>query len=149
PKPAQSGGELDLVIGPSPRLMSSLYGYPIERFIASNNLTDPDTYSNEPVPEGDCVRYACDFSYVSHGAGTPEQLINEIATGTPPTFRRMLCRFAELARERLASCGFVNPFELLELMLGAEEEAGHTPLTPEVRYSRVYPQLARIYDRLF
>src|SRR4029434_1442024 len=41
------------------------------------------------------------------------------------------------------------PFELLELMLGAEEETGHPPLTPEVRYSRVYPQLARIYDRLF
>ncbi len=148
-KAGQSVRDLDLVIGHSPQVMSSLYGYPIERFIASNNLTDPDTYSNEPVPACDRAKYACDVSYVGHGAGMPEQLIDEIAAGTPATFRRMLCSFAALARERLASCGFVTPFELLELMLRAERETGHPPLTPEVRYSRVYPQLARIYDRLF
>ena len=145
----QSVGELELVIGHSPQVMSSLYGYPIERFIASNNLTDADVYSSDPVPECDRAQYACDVSYVSHGSGTPEQLINEISAGSTPAFHRMLSRFCALARERLETRGFATPFELLEMMLLAEQQTGHPPLSPQVRYSHVYPQLARIYDRLF
>lgn len=145
----RSVGELDLVVGHSPHVMASLYGYPLDRFLASNNLTDAHTYDDDPLPVSDLERYRCDVSYVSHGAGTPEQLIDEIAAGSIPQFRQYLLQFLELAHSRLDENGWINSQELVELMLQAELQSNHPPLSADMRRTRVYPQLARLYDRLF
>jgi hypothetical protein len=149
PQAGQSVGPLDLVVCHSPHVMASLHGYPLERMIGTNNLTDAATYSNEPLPEGELRPHRCDVSFASHGSGTPEQLAEEIAAGGPATFRAFLEIFLRLVRSRLDRDPWVNSQDLVNLMLQAELESKHPAMTPEVRRTRIYPQLARIHDRVF
>jgi hypothetical protein len=142
-------GELDLVIGHAPQLMSSLYEYPLHRFIGTSNLTDDRTYSDDPIPDEDLAPYRCDVSYVSHGSLAPEELVEEIAEGSVPQLRQLLLRFYEAAKRRLDEHGWINSHHLLGLMLDAEVGSGHPPLTPAIWRTRVYPQIARLYDRMF
>jgi hypothetical protein len=144
----QSIGELDLVIGHSPQFMSQLYDYPIDRFLPSNNLTDAYIYSDATVPKCDADRFRCDVSYVSHASETADELI-ENATGSVAPFREMLARVKTLIVERMNAVGWVNSTELIEIMLRAERECSHPELAPAVRRTRVYPQVARLYDRIF
>ncbi len=141
--------ERDLIIAHAPDVLTGLYGYPRDRMLASSNLTDAHTYSAERLPEAELKSYRCDVSFVSHGASTPEQLCDEIERVTTPAFGRMLRVFLALARERMTSKGCLTAQRLVELMLEAERESGHPPLSPEVRRANVYPQIARIHDRLF
>lgn len=146
---AETVNELDLIISHAPHVMADLYGYPIDRFLASNNLTDPDTYSNAPLPEDELAPHRCDVSFVSHGAGTPEQLIDEISHTAPLAFKRYLQRFLELVQASLKDSGWITSQGLLPLLLQAEAESGHPRLDPHIRRAHVFPQLMRLYDRIF
>lgn len=148
-KAGQSIGPLDLVITHSPHVYASLYGYPLGRCLPSSNLTDPATYSDEPLPEAELAPMRCDVAFAAHGSGTPEELADEITRGAPPAFRAMIETFLKLVRARLERDGWINSPELVMLMLEAESASRHPALSPLVRRSRIYPQLARIYDRVF
>ena len=145
----QSVGELDLVVGHSPQVMSSLYDYPLNRFLPSSNLTDPHTYSCEPVEESETADLRCDVSYVSHGSATPQQLVEELSAGSGPQFGAMMARALEIIQERMQRGGALTNVELLRVMLQAEHESRHPPLSPDVRRSRLLPVIARLYDRVF
>jgi hypothetical protein len=142
-------GELDLVLAHAPDVLAALYGYPKERCIGTSNLTDAGQYANELLPEEELAPYRCDVSFVSHGSESPEELVEQIAHGSAPTMRRLL----ELALRRMRDALNVHPWihahGLVELMLSAEREVGVAGLTPELRRAHLYPQIARIYDRLF
>jgi hypothetical protein len=142
-------GELDLVVAHAPHVLASLYGYPAERVLASSNLTDPHVYSDQSLPENELAPNRCDLSFVSHGAATPEMLVNELGAATTPAFHRLLERFLQIAREQLQESECVNAAGLVELMLRAERQAGGPPLPSHVRRAHVYPQIAKIHDRLF
>lgn len=144
-----SVGDLDLVVAHAPDVLCGLYGYRRDRMLPSSNLTDPQTYSAEPLPESELEPHRCDLSFVSHGAETPDELVNEIKQATNETFGRMMALSLALLGARLEREGCLNAQQLLEVMLQAEHESGHPPLTPQIRRSVVYPQIARIHDRLF
>ncbi len=144
-----SVGALDLVVTHAPHVLESLYGYPIARCIGTNNLTDAETYSNVRLPESELEPHRCDVSFVSHGSESPEELLALICAGTPAEFTRLCQAFLGLIRTQLASDGWLNSQHLVERMLEAEATVRLTPLTPEFRRSRIYPQLARIYDRVY
>jgi hypothetical protein len=144
-----SVGELDLVIAHAPHVLASLYGYPADRVLASSNLTDPHVYSDEPLPENELAPHRCDLSFVSHGAATPEMLVDELGAATTPAFHRVLEQFLQIAREQLQKSGCVNAQRLVELMLLAEKQAGGSPLPCHIRRAHVYPQIAKIHDRVF
>jgi hypothetical protein len=145
---AQSVGAYDLVVGHSPYLMSALYGYPLARFIPSNNLTDPNVYSSEPADPQDLETLRCDLSYVSHGSATPEQLIQQIV-GNAVLLQRLFRRYLDLITNALEETGYVPAFEQMKYLLQAEQESGCRPFAPEIRRSQLFPQAARIYDRAF
>jgi hypothetical protein len=126
-----------------------LYGYRPDRLLASSNLTDPEVYRSSPLPEAELRPYRCDLSFVSHGAATPQTLVDDLGKATTPAFHRLLQCFLRLARVELDHNGCLTPMRQLELMLQVERESGHTPLAPQVRWAHVYPQIARIHDRLF
>lgn len=142
-------GELDMVIAHAPDVLAGLYGYPRKRLLASSNLTDAHTYSNERLSEHELQPFRCDLSFVSHGAATPEQLCDEIERATTRAFGRMMRSFLSLASDRMSHGGCLNAQQLVELMLMAEQVSDHPALTPAIRRSHVYPQIARIHDRLF
>jgi hypothetical protein len=147
-KAGESVAFFDMVIGHSPQVMHALYGYPVDRFLPSSNLTDPQTYDASPLPEDQLAPFRCDVSYVSHGSLPPEAIVAQTAGGSP-SLRAYLERFLALARTSLASAGFVTNLGLVELLLQAERESGHPPLTPELRRNLIYPSAASMYDRLF
>lgn len=145
----QSIGEHDLVITHAPDVLAGLYGYRRDRMLASSNLTDASTFSAERLPEADLAPHRCDLSFVSHGAATPEALVEEIALATTPAFGRMLRDVLTRIRGQLQPAGCLNAQQLVELMLEAERSSGHTPLPRDVRRSVVYPHVGRIHDRVY
>ncbi len=144
----RSIGPFDVIVGHSPEVMHSLYGYPADRFVASSNLTDPSTYSASRVPDADLTRFKCDISYVSHGSASPEQLMESIA-GESTLLKRCLTRLLELIREGIHAKGWLTNQDLVALMIQAETESGHPPLTPTLRRNSIYPAAASLYDRVF
>ncbi len=145
----QSVTELDLVIGHSAHVMAALYKYPLARFIESNNLTDADTYNNAPIGLTELEPYLCDVSFVSHGAATAEELVEEISQGGSRELKTLFQCFLSLIRERVERQGWANSYDLVELMLEAERQSKHPELSHDVRRSKLYPQVARIYDRVY
>jgi hypothetical protein len=144
---AESIGEFDLVMGHSPALMTSVYGYPADRFIATSNLTDAYTYSADPVPRGDADRHRCDIAFVSHGSEPVEVLIQQLAGRSQP-MAAWLTRFVELVRRRLAErCGLTF-MDQLELMLQAERDSGHPAVAPARRAAIVLPAAQKLCDRV-
>src|SRR4029453_17207937 len=86
-KAGESIGDLDLVVTHSPHVLATLYGYRENRLLASSNLTDPCTYSAEPLNEDELRPHRCDLSFASHGAATPEALVEELGRGTTPALQ--------------------------------------------------------------
>lgn len=148
PQAGASVTDLDVVVGQSPGLMASAYGYPLSRFVASSNLTDPHTYSNEPLPENELAAYRCDVSYIGHGSATPVELAREIAVEAPRAFGEMLQHFLQIARARLATKGWLTFADRMELALQAERESGHPAMTPAIRRRIVLPAVDRLFDRM-
>jgi hypothetical protein len=140
---------LDLVITHSPHVLTSLYGYPADRMLASSNLTDPHVYDATPLPVEELRPHLCDVSFISHGAATPEMLVDELGNVTTPSFHTLLRCFLSIARDELDRHGCASALRLIELMLEAEKASDHAPLPPDVRRAHVYPQIAKIHDRLF
>jgi hypothetical protein len=140
--------DLDVVIGQSPGLMSSTYGYPQSRFVASSNLTDPHTYSNELLPETELSSFRCDVSYIGHGSATPEELAREIALESPRSFSEMLQRFVQLAKAHLKRQGWLTFAQRMELSLAAERESSQPELSPTLRRRFVLPAVDRLFDRI-
>jgi len=147
-KMGRSVTEFDLVVSPSPLVLRSLYEYPADRMLFSSNLTDCMTYSDDPLDDAELEPYRCDVSYVGHGAGTPESLIEEIASRMGASLGKYLHRFHALAAIELNQRGWLIGTDIVRLMLQAERESGHPALTPQVRRSHIFPQLQRIYDRM-
>jgi hypothetical protein len=145
----RSIGPLDLVLAHSPDVLAALYGYPIDRCIGTNNLTDAGVYSSEPMPEGELAPHRCDVSFVSHGSETPEELISMIAQGNPPIMRIFLESALARIRAALTVRPWIHAHGLVELMLAAESEVRVPGLTPEGRRAHIYPQVVRLYDRVF
>lgn len=139
--------EFDLVLGHSPAVMTSVYGYPADRFIATNNLTSTDIFSADPVPESDKREFLCDLSYIGHGWESPEQLVDE-AAGQNPRFGAYMNDALRLARRRLEHVGHLTTQDLVAIILQAEQQSEHPPLTPELRRSLVVPFVQRIIDRV-
>lgn len=144
-----SVGELDLVLAHAPDVLASLYGYPIERTIGTSNLTDAELYSNEPLPESELAPHRCELSFVGHGSESPEELIEIIASGNDRQVRLILERALDLIRRACAGPYAPTAHRLVEIMLDAEREAGVAGLTPELRRGFLYPQVVRVFDRVF
>ncbi len=107
-------GGVDLVVSHSPHVLASLYGYPIDRVLASSNLTDPHVYSDEALPDDELRPHRCDLSFVSHGAATPEMLVDELGAVTTPAFHDLLRCFLRIVRTELERAGCVNAQRLVE-----------------------------------
>lgn len=148
-KAADSIGPLDLVLAHSPDVLASLYGYPLDRCIGTNNLTDGELYSNEPLPDEELAPHRCDVSFVSHGSETPEELVDIIAANNGPSVRRYLLAVLERIRAELRAAEWMHGHGLVELMLNVERELGLPPLSPEQRRAHIFPQVVRIFDRVF
>lgn len=148
---AQAGrsiGPFDLVAGHSPGVMSALYGYPLERFIGTNNLTDAETYSAEPLPPDNLQPFLSDITYVGHGGKPVAELIDEIG-GASTAIRRVLESFVTRAQGRLQSHGWIAGMEIGSMLLEAEREVGIAEIAPGLRRSHVFPAAMQLYDRLF
>jgi hypothetical protein len=142
-----SVGEFDLVLGHSPSVMTSVYGYPATRFLATHNLTSIETFSCEPVPAEDKAKYVCDLSYVGHGWETPEQLVDEIGRQNS-RFGKYMGAVALLAQQRVKETGFITTQDLVSIVVQAERDSGHSALSPETRRALVVPSAQRIIDRI-
>jgi hypothetical protein len=142
-----SVGEFDLILGHSPAVMSSVYGYPSDRFLATNNLTSTDVFSPELVNAEDLATYKCDIAYVGHGWESPEQLVADISRENH-RFGRYMAEIVSFARRRLDEAGYLTTQDLVSIILSAETSSGHSELTPAVRRSLVVPTAQRLIDRI-
>jgi hypothetical protein len=140
--------DLDVVIGHSPGLMHSAYGYPLDRFIASTNLTDAHTYSAEPLPEHELAEHRCDVSYVGHGSATPLELADEMAADAPKAFAEYLRTFVRMAQQQFQKRGWLTFADRMELALSAERESGFLSMTPDLRRRLIVPAIDRLFDRM-
>lgn len=145
----RSVGEHDLIVAHAPDVLAGLYGYPRERMLTSSNLTDPVVYAAERLPDDELCPHRCELSFVSHGAQTPEALVESLARATSPSIGGMLREFLALVRDRLSSGDCLNAQQLLEAMVACERSSGVAMLTPAVRRATLYPQIAKIHDRVF
>lgn len=148
PQAGRSVGELDLVLGQSRSLMTGQYDYPPDRFLETSNLTDPATYSDEPLDEAELDSHRCDLSYVSHGSATPEDLLGEIVRDERADVVRCLTLLLERMRVALDQRPFVRSLDLATMLLESEEDAGVTGLSPEVRLGVLFQKALALYDRL-
>ncbi len=146
-KMGQSITAMDLVLGHSPDVMASAYGYPLDRFLPTNNLTSTDVFSDVPIDAGQLEKYRCDVSYVAHGWESPEQLVRE-AGAENPSFVRYLDCIRECAVQRLNAKGWLTTQDLVDVVLEGERNSQHRALSPEVRRSVVLPAAQRIIDRV-
>jgi hypothetical protein len=144
-----SVGELHLVIGRDRGILTTLHEYPPDRFIAAGNLTDPQTYSAEPVEDRELAPFRCDVSYVSHASATPEQMIEEIVQESGPALGAYFSRILALLRRRLAAAGFVSLIDTYAFMLRAERESDDVSFTPAERKTGLHPVVLGLFDRLF
>lgn len=144
----QSVTDMDLVLAHAPGMLAQQYDYPLDRMLPTNNLTSPDTYRDDPIAPDELEPYRCDVAYVGHGSQTPEDLARAIASPTQPALARMLLRFVELVRERLADQSTLSMYEQLELCKQAERETKHPSIPASLFASVVYPTAARLYDRV-
>ena len=144
----ESLGPLDLVLGRDRGILTTLHGYPPERFVATGNLTDRHTYSNEPVAAADLAPYRCDVSYVSHGSATPDELIDEVAEQNGEHLGAYLRRILALMRPRLAETGWVSLIDTFDCMLQAEQACDDLTLTPAQRRANIHPVALCLVDRL-
>jgi len=135
----------ELVLSPCPGVLEHLYGYPAQRLMFSSNLTSAATFAAAPPKD---EREEIDIAFISHGGAPVEVLIERLSAGNARLHTLMAC-FAALVREELARTSGASLFRLVELMLHAERESHHPPLSPDARRNALYPQLLRVYDRIF
>ncbi|MDY7109210.1 MAG: hypothetical protein SYC29_11300 [Planctomycetota bacterium] len=145
----RSIGELDLVIGRDRGVLTTLHDYPADRFLPAGNLTDPVTYSAEPLGEDESARFRCDVSYISHASATPDRMIDDIAARNAPATAACLRRVLALMRRRVAESGFVSLIDTYAIMLQAEREGGDVSFTRAERNTRMHPVVLALFDRLF
>lgn len=143
----RSVGAFDLVLGHSVGLLSALYEYPRDRFLATSNLTDASTYSADPLPPHELDPHRCALSYIGHGSTSAEALAVEMA-GEARHVRELLLDFVANVRCVLGERGWVSHAERLALALQAERRAGLAGLTASQRRAAIVPALERLFDRV-
>lgn len=144
---ARSLGENEIVLTHHPWQLAEHFGYDEGRMIETANLTDAEVFSAEPVPTNELQRFAADVAYVSHGAGTPEQLARAIGADDEGLVD-CLMRFVCIGRRHLEERGTIAGFDLYRLMLEAERASGFGPLSPSQRGSTLIHHALRLYDRM-
>ncbi|MCP3905633.1 MAG: hypothetical protein GY715_18560 [Planctomycetes bacterium] len=137
----------DLVLGYDRPVLTTLFDYPAERFLATSNLTSLSTYHDEPVDPVEAERHRCDVSFVSHGSETVDELVAACGVGQPAVYGRLLAAITERLRERLAARRRISFRDTLDVMLDAEASIG-ARTTAEQRNVLIRPTVIRIVDRL-
>jgi len=137
----------DLVLGFDRPVLTTMFDYPADRFLATSNLTSFSTYHDDPVDAADAEAHRCDVSFVSHGSETVDELVAMCAAGQPPAYGRLLSQIAEMLRERLAARRRISFRDTLDVMLEAESALG-AGSTVEQRSVVTRPTVIRIVDRL-
>jgi hypothetical protein len=144
----RSIGAADLVLCHAPRVLAALHEFPIERCVATSNRTSRTTFDAARLPEKERAQHRCDVSFAAHGSEPPRRLVEEIAHEIGG-LKNLLDAACGIIEERLRHAPWITAQELVGVMLEAEATTGGAPLSPELRRARLYPQIVRIYDRVF
>ncbi|HWB20301.1 MAG TPA: hypothetical protein VG711_08385 [Phycisphaerales bacterium] len=139
----------DLILTRQAGELITSYAYPSQRIIETSNLTDPYTYSADPLPESERAPFRCDLCYVGHGSETPEQLIESaLGTGNSSSLRSYLTTLLHFIRSAIEYKSSLSFFDILDLIILAERRSSHPPLTPALRRQAIHPIAVRLYDRV-
>jgi hypothetical protein len=149
PEAGRSVGPRDIVVARDTGNLSALYGYPSERLIESSSLTDPVTYSCEPVAEADRDAVRADVCSIGHGWEPPALLVTNLCERTSGPVETFLRSYLDLVIERLDARPWINFRQRLELVDQAALASGLSDLSPVQRGRQLFPLAEHVFDRAF
>jgi hypothetical protein len=160
-KAGSAQGPLDFCMGFSRKVLCGLYGYPAERFLASEMATDPaallpprfsaDGQTLGALRAAPAPRYACDLAYATNCFDSPEEFharlrrAARLDSGVP--LRPLLDELYEELRARQARCELDGGTPWVKLVRGAEEKLG-ARLAPAGRLDLAEAFVRPLADRM-
>jgi hypothetical protein len=140
--------ESDFVISQNPWWLHLLFGYPMDRMLATTNLTDYALSEQPPPSTRELASYACDISYVSHGSATPRQLVTEIA-GTNASLHACFMQFLQACERHVHDQGFMTERSFYNELLPIARAHLGKGVTPTICSEQLLPLARRVLDRVY